>query len=254
MRAHHGTMYNTRQSDVFSLGIILFILVTHTYPWTEASINDLQYRTFVRDNRHLFSAYPITYPLFCIFCKVFAPCEKRMTLIELKEAIQNLDEFFPGKEDLARCSPASRRLLKCYAGGSEFWEIDTTSGFDIYRPNVARKHQPAAARSSAERNKYVLGSCGTSAEPPVDRRAQVEEGKREDVPLPASSPPPSRSSSTKDSKGPITPEVAPTAPGKVAAKTGVEVVYSTNIPFMWLDHLPNELVGVVAGRAALTVC
>jgi serine/threonine protein kinase len=231
--------YNTRQADVYSLGIILFILVTGSCPWTDPLLSDKDYRAFVYDNRYLFSTWPITYPLFLIFCKVFAPCEKRMSLAELKEAVQGLDEFFPNKEELSHCSPSVRRIAKYLAGGSRYCSIHTSSGLDMYYPTFIQNQSSAA---NAEKNGSRLRSYGTSAEALIDPRNGIVD---EHTSAPLS--PTSRSSSAKESGGPTTPDVAPAIPRQVVTKSELELACSPSIPIMWLDHLPNELAQIVSG-------
>ena len=45
-----GNVYNGKEVDIFSIGVVLFIMVRGIYPFTEATKNDQFYEHILNDN------------------------------------------------------------------------------------------------------------------------------------------------------------------------------------------------------------
>ncbi len=87
--------YDPYLSDIWSLGIILFAMVTGQNPWQRATYQDAAYCQFLEDPDFLFNAYPISAGVQDIIQSLLGHHpEGRMNLPFLRQAILSLDTFF----------------------------------------------------------------------------------------------------------------------------------------------------------------
>jgi serine/threonine protein kinase len=66
-----GGGFDTRASDIWSLGVILLNLASGRNPWKQASNDDESYAAFVNDGKFLYKIFPITSELNEVLRKVF---------------------------------------------------------------------------------------------------------------------------------------------------------------------------------------
>ncbi|THH29880.1 hypothetical protein EUX98_g4317 [Antrodiella citrinella] len=89
--------YATRESDVWSLGVILTNMITGRNPWHVASpMNDEGFRQFLREGAsYLYNALHISADAANILTRIFDPNpDTRITLLELREAVLDAITFF----------------------------------------------------------------------------------------------------------------------------------------------------------------
>ncbi|KAK7695785.1 hypothetical protein QCA50_000422 [Cerrena zonata] len=89
--------YSPRNSDVWSLGVILCNMLTGRNPWHVASPEDRGFAEFLRSGASfLRKALPISRSASRLLTRIFEPDPSvRYTLRELRVAIQAIDTFFP---------------------------------------------------------------------------------------------------------------------------------------------------------------
>ena len=82
--------YSWAKNDIWSLGVILFTMLTKKYPWSRPSMNFAIVERFKL-------RYGFSDGFMSILKQVFGPSEMRPTAAELKQDIEDLDYFFAHK-------------------------------------------------------------------------------------------------------------------------------------------------------------
>lgn len=93
--------YSSKQTDVWSMGVILVNMISGRNPWRYATIEDSCYQAYLRDNNFLWNVLPISAEANAIIKRIFTIdplC--RITLQELKEEIVRVNTFFRGHQDM----------------------------------------------------------------------------------------------------------------------------------------------------------
>ncbi|OCH87827.1 kinase-like protein, partial [Obba rivulosa] len=86
--------YSTRQSDMWSLGIILVNIIASCYPWHKAEVEDISFSEFLDDPCSFYDRLPISRGAREILERVFRMHPvARITIPKLREAILNVDSF-----------------------------------------------------------------------------------------------------------------------------------------------------------------
>ncbi|KAJ7684218.1 kinase-like domain-containing protein [Mycena polygramma] len=113
--------YSPRESDLWALAMVLFLLITRTTPWDTASPSDPRYAAFRADpSNYLAEAYrlsPITNDFFGA-CFAADPA-KRL----------NLDEMFAAVRDIGRFALADTRVIHTSAAAARPARPDTAPDF-----------------------------------------------------------------------------------------------------------------------------
>eukprot|EP01084_Bolivina_argentea_P140236 246604_1 len=88
--AARKTLFNAKSNDVFCLGVCLFMMITGTHPWREATESDERFR-YIR-NGHLLQlltvwnrSHFVNKELLDLFNKIFQYEDKRINLEQLKQ-------------------------------------------------------------------------------------------------------------------------------------------------------------------------
>ncbi|KAH9852561.1 kinase-like protein [Lenzites betulinus] len=174
--------YNTRSNDVWALGVILTSMISGHNPWNNACPSDACYRAFMRDDHFLAEMLPLSPGAGALLRHLFRrepslygdPASMgsgRMSLDELRTAVEGLDTFFMRPALIAAAGEYLRASAATYFEGSPF-----------------------AAR-------YILPPTSTATS-----LTRMEEGSTASSSTAASRPSPS---SLESDEGPNTPEMRP---------------------------------------------
>jgi len=86
--------YESAQSDIWSLGVILVNLTCGRNPWAEAAMSDSTYHSFMKDRTFLRSILPLTSELNFILIRMFEPDPmRRATIPELRYLVSCCTRF-----------------------------------------------------------------------------------------------------------------------------------------------------------------
>ncbi|KAI0320333.1 kinase-like domain-containing protein, partial [Amylostereum chailletii] len=97
--------YDTRVSDVWSLGILFVTMLTGSLPWRMAHTDDPNFAAYLTDPDFLSTHLPLTPEAASVIERMLDPIpEYRATLPELRAEIVDIDEFTMSDEDLACAS------------------------------------------------------------------------------------------------------------------------------------------------------
>ncbi|KAF8127239.1 kinase-like domain-containing protein [Boletus edulis] len=101
--------YDAALADIWSLGIILFNMVTCACPWEEAHPKDRDFTAFISNPDQFLQTYRISEPLSVLLHRIWNPTPaKRMSIPAIRQAIQDMDTFYQPR----RSSHAASRPLK----------------------------------------------------------------------------------------------------------------------------------------------
>ncbi|KAG9309863.1 kinase-like domain-containing protein [Chiua virens] len=90
-----GAFYRADLVDIWSLGVILFNMVTFRYPWEEACPTDTEYSAFLSTKDHFFHTTPISKPLSDLLHEMWHPNPiGRLSIPEIKRAILEIGSFY----------------------------------------------------------------------------------------------------------------------------------------------------------------
>lgn len=107
--------YHADTADIWSLGVILFNLVTCQYPWGEARLTDKYFMAFMCRKDHLMRKFPISEPLSMLLDQMWHPIPlRRVPIPAIREAILEMDTFYK-KPTLPRRISSSFSLPKAMA-------------------------------------------------------------------------------------------------------------------------------------------
>ncbi|KAF9451668.1 kinase-like protein [Macrolepiota fuliginosa MF-IS2] len=99
-------MYSSRQTDVWSMGVILVNLISGRNPWRYATNDDQCFSAYLRDNDFLGNVLPISAEANVIIKRIFnLDIFHRITLEELKEEILRVRTFFRSHQHLKPPAP-----------------------------------------------------------------------------------------------------------------------------------------------------
>ncbi|KAJ3491115.1 hypothetical protein NLI96_g921 [Meripilus lineatus] len=94
--------YSNVLSDVWSLAIVFLNISCARLPWQIAMTTDNHFHKFILDPNYLRTQFPISEGFNRILCRMLELLpESRMTLTELRFAIQGLDTFWMSDEEIA---------------------------------------------------------------------------------------------------------------------------------------------------------
>ncbi|EKM80146.1 hypothetical protein AGABI1DRAFT_73057 [Agaricus bisporus var. burnettii JB137-S8] len=87
--------YSSKQTDVWSMGVILVNMISGRNPWRYATVDDSCFQAYLLDNNFLFKVLPISAEANAIIKRIFTidPL-RRITLHQLREEITRVGTFF----------------------------------------------------------------------------------------------------------------------------------------------------------------
>ncbi|KAG8218189.1 kinase-like domain-containing protein [Butyriboletus roseoflavus] len=107
-----GVFYHADRADVWSLGVILFNMVTCRYPWVIARLSDKNYMTFYTKKDYLFNTFPISESLNGLLCQIWDPIPTmRLSIPKIREAILGMDTFYKPPHSSYAVSPLSKEVV-----------------------------------------------------------------------------------------------------------------------------------------------
>ncbi|KAN0097955.1 Pkinase domain containing protein [Tylopilus felleus] len=108
----HALGYDANQADIWSLGVILFNMVTLRFPWEQAAATDNEYMAFLAKKNHILRTYPISESLSGLLCRIWDPTPmKRMSIPAIRRAILEMDTFYKARRSSHAASPLSKEVL-----------------------------------------------------------------------------------------------------------------------------------------------
>lgn len=106
-----GVPYSTRANDVWALGVILVNLTCGRNPWKQATAVDDTFRAYLSDPNFLRKILPVSPELNSLLKRIFTlNPQKRITLSELREAIEDIPAFTMSEEELLTAHAAARKV------------------------------------------------------------------------------------------------------------------------------------------------
>ncbi|THU91579.1 kinase-like protein [Dendrothele bispora CBS 962.96] len=98
--------YSTVQSDIWSLGVVLFNMITGHNPWNSPSLKDGHFSSYVADNNHLFRKHNISPEVNNIIQRIFVvEPNSRISISKLKNEIKSVKTFFREMQDTVNTVP-----------------------------------------------------------------------------------------------------------------------------------------------------
>lgn len=104
--------YYAEPADIWSLGVILFNMVTCRYPWEEARPTDDEYTAFMAKKDYLLRTSPISESLSMLLCQIWHPTPlRRLPIPAIREAIVEMDTFYKPRRSSHSISPLSKEEI-----------------------------------------------------------------------------------------------------------------------------------------------
>jgi len=154
------TPYSARESDIWSLGVILANMISGRNPWRYARSDDPCFHAFFKDDDFLLNVLPISEAANCLLKRIFVinPAA-RISLPNLRQAILEIDTFFLTEEELEHTSSQCQRNAKYYAEEVPEEEDKPTRSESTYGKTQRRPS------STDSREIYIFPSAIESVEP-----------------------------------------------------------------------------------------
>jgi serine/threonine protein kinase len=114
--------YSSKQTDVWSMGVILVNMISGRNPWRYATIDDSCFQAYLLDNNFLFKVLPISTEANAIIKRIFTIdplC--RITLHQLKEEIDRVGTFFRTYQAPAKVTQPDHSI-ECVESG---WQTES---------------------------------------------------------------------------------------------------------------------------------
>lgn len=112
--------YSTVRNDIWSLGVILFFMITGGHPWDTATTDDEYFCNFIKYGESFFHAYGISEGASAILQNIFFLDPKsRISLKRLRKKIENLDTFFMSEEEILQMNEKLQLYYYGCEGGHE---------------------------------------------------------------------------------------------------------------------------------------
>lgn len=103
--------YYADAADIWSLGVILFNMVTCRYPWEAARATDDEYTAFRTKKDHLLRTSPISESLSMLLHQIWHPTPlRRLPIPAIREAILAMDTFYKPRRSSRGSSPLSKEI------------------------------------------------------------------------------------------------------------------------------------------------
>lgn len=211
--------YSTRHSDIWSLGVILTNMISGRNPWRYATTKDDCFAAYLHDKDFLRSVLPISNTANAILKRIFninPLC--RISLLDLRKEILNVDTFFMTPEELSTAAESVRKVAKTYSEGGPQSTPQVIISNTLFEDGSSDETDSSV--SSDER--YVFRSPPDEHPPPLSSTlsAPIEDVPRSrDITDVSTSTSGSSSGKTSDSStsdtdsdGPITPATYPIDP------------------------------------------
>ncbi|KAG9309856.1 kinase-like domain-containing protein [Chiua virens] len=104
--------YYADAADIWSLGVILFNMVTCQYPWEVACRTDEKYAAFVSDRGYLLHTLPVSEPLSELLYRIWNPVPmRRMSIPAIREAVLEMETFYSYIPRRSSNAPSEPQLL-----------------------------------------------------------------------------------------------------------------------------------------------
>ncbi|KAI0808913.1 kinase-like domain-containing protein [Irpex lacteus] len=241
-----GRAYSNAANDTWSLGVILFNLVTAHLPWNKAVYKDRFFHAFLKDQDplHFQKALPISEDAAKLFYTLFRSTQRsRPSISKLRRAVENIDTFWMSNDEILRASDTVKRIESF------------CSGQQVTVPPLAPRQTPAAAAAPrpkreadvrvekwlAQMQMEPSASWCNNAPPATICDKGEEEDDSDSFPSQWVAPAPIKvelyptPSTESYSGGPITPDQIPVVAGAVHGKGGVELGIEDPLSALDLD-------------------
>ena len=172
-----GVGYSPEANDVWSLGVMLYNLITAKYLWARPTMRDPVYASFHYDSNFWRKRASLSLETVALLNSIFVPERGRISLYSLRQAVEQMETFYMPQRDLLsvgrkvqeparRHGPWTRLLREVCAASVERREENhavlwgdrerRTSG-RIAQPEHHKLYPPPAAHTPAD---IYAATCG----------------------------------------------------------------------------------------------
>lgn len=173
--------YSTVEGDIWALGCILAEMVANIRPWSLASPEDRDYKSYLVDRSILFDTLLISDATYALLTKIFSPRpECRPSLAEIRAEVLAMDSFFPTDDDAALFGWSERiekkTSAKCRIPSRPSDETSSGSCYSCTSCTSASCNSSGSSSSAFE--SISLESGPSPATPPAPAVEFVHGGKK----------------------------------------------------------------------------
>jgi serine/threonine protein kinase len=222
--------YSSKQTDVWSMGVILVNMISGRNPWRYATVDDSCFQAYLQDNNFLFKVLPISTEANAIIKRIFSIdplC--RITLSQLKEEIAQVDTFFRAHQTPPAQIAQQHNSIECVESG---WQTESD-------PLPAHRQPPVSSSGALFTSPIIMPPDTSSLNQVIvsGSRLGVPETLRSGQSHKSSNDSSSATDSSKSSLAVKTPSVHAVAPVAVAqpGKVDDDIEESLVLPGTLLD-------------------
>jgi len=154
-----GTGYSSEANDVWSLGVMLYNLITADNLWARPTVHDPVYSDFFYNPDFWRKRAPLSLETVALLDYIFYPPEKeRISLYRLKQAVERIKTFYMSQRDLVSASRKVQESARRHGP----W---TRPSREVYATSVERREESCAVLWDARERR----TSGRIAQPEHDR-------------------------------------------------------------------------------------
>ncbi|KAK0453531.1 serine/threonine protein kinase, negative regulator of sexual conjugation and meiosis [Armillaria borealis] len=209
--------YSVRQSDIWSLGILMINILCARSPWERAASSHKHFNDFLQDPNYLRTVLPISYEVQSVVKSILTiDPMSRISLPKLRGRVGTIDTWYMSDKDLAHAAPSVQWVAQYYA--SEIPSSSSVPNISVTSSASSTGSQSSSHSQSSGEEGFLYPSPALGLEPlemhePQPILARIARSLSSDS---------SSSSSDEESEGPVTPYSLPVDPDIEVPELGEE--------------------------------